>query len=361
MTHTTSSRTAIVVGASLAGLMTALRVAEAGVDVTVLERSADTGRTGAVIHVAPGLIDSLAGTRPAGPTPLTGVQTWKATHDRLRELAVNHPRITLHDGITVTAVDQNDNAASVTTTDGRVFTADLVIGADGHRSTVRGVVAPERPNAQFAGYVIWIGIAEETALNTSTPWPRGLAFLDEGPGPMLGVPVPPLEGAGRGARRLSWAWYDASRNRLLEETGSVVDGVVRHSILPADVPQETLTELSREARRSLPSPWREAVIDAAGRHAITGTPIAEYVPDRLVRGRIALVGDAAHVPTPMTGSGFSESEADADALSIALSREGEIVEALALYERTRLRRARDLVLSGQGFSRSFSNQMSTAA
>jgi 2-polyprenyl-6-methoxyphenol hydroxylase-like FAD-dependent oxidoreductase len=35
-----------------------------------------------------------------------------------------------------------------------------------------------------------------------------------------------------------------------------------------------------------------------------GTPIAEYVPTRLVAGRMALIGDAAHVSSPMTGSGF---------------------------------------------------------
>ena len=37
-----------------------------------------------------------------------------------------------------------------------------------------------------------------------------------------------------------------------------------------------------------------------------GAPIA-YVPDRLVNGRMVLVGDAAHVPTPMTGRGFGSS------------------------------------------------------
>jgi len=45
------------------------------------------------------------------------------------------------------------------------------------------------------------------------------------------------------------------------------------------------------------------------------TPIAEYVPDRLVNGRLALVGDAAHVPTPMTGCGFSASLDDAEAIA----------------------------------------------
>jgi 2-polyprenyl-6-methoxyphenol hydroxylase-like FAD-dependent oxidoreductase len=47
--------------------------------------------------------------------------------------------------------------------------------------------------------------------------------------------------------------------------------------------------------------------------------IAEYVPDKLVKGRVALVGDAAHVPTPMTGSGFSASLHDAETLAAAIA------------------------------------------
>ncbi|WP_280890901.1 FAD-dependent monooxygenase [Streptomyces sp. LBL] len=38
------------------------------------------------------------------------------------------------------------------------------------------------------------------------------------------------------------------------------------------------------------------------------------MPDRLVRGRLVLVGDAAHVPSPMTGRGFGTSLDDAAAL-----------------------------------------------
>ena len=43
--------TAVIVGASLSGLMTALALSRAGLTVSVLEKSADTGRTGAAIHV----------------------------------------------------------------------------------------------------------------------------------------------------------------------------------------------------------------------------------------------------------------------------------------------------------------------
>ncbi|GIF23401.1 2-polyprenyl-6-methoxyphenol hydroxylase-like FAD-dependent oxidoreductase [Actinoplanes tereljensis] len=86
------------------------------------------------------------------------------------------------------------------------------------------------------------------------------------------------------------------------------------------------------------------------------TPIAEYVPDRLVNGRFALGGDAAHVPTPMTGSGFSTSVDDAEAIARALSaRRATVPQAFQQYERDRLSAVRRMVLSGQQFSRSFAS------
>jgi 2-polyprenyl-6-methoxyphenol hydroxylase-like FAD-dependent oxidoreductase len=88
----------------------------------------------------------------------------------------------------------------------------------------------------------------------------------------------------------------------------------------------------------------------------SATPIAEYVPDRLAHGRVALVGDAAHVPTPMTGSGFSASLDDAEAITEALTaglRDVPMREALRRYEQARLHSVRGMVQSGQQFSRSF--------
>ncbi|MEV5548624.1 FAD-dependent monooxygenase [Streptomyces sp. NPDC052309] len=73
--------------------------------------------------------------------------------------------------------------------------------------------------------------------------------------------------------------------------------------------------------------------------------------------RLALAGNAAHVPTPMTGSGFAASMDDADAIAEAVAsglRHGTpLPRALAAYERKCLARARSLVQSGQQFSRSF--------
>jgi 2-polyprenyl-6-methoxyphenol hydroxylase-like FAD-dependent oxidoreductase len=338
--------------------MTALTLSRTGVHVTLLERSDDTGRTGAALHVRDDLLERITGLPTSQvPQPLApGIQTWFAVHGALRAAIETNPIIELRQNITVRKVGQDAQSAWVLTSEKQRITADIVIGADGHRSTVRRHIAPEHPDATFAGYVIWIGIADESAI-TARRWPQDVAFLGDSDNTLLGYPLPGANGShAPGSRRLGWAWYDSSRNGLLRSTGSVTGTVVRHSLMPASIPSATYRELATQARELFPSPWNNAILDSIERRAVIGTPIAEYVPTRLAKGRVAIIGDAAHVPTPMTGSGFAESLYDAEALAHAITDSGTTTTALHNYESARLRSARNLVQSGQGFSRSFARR-----
>lgn len=346
-------RSAVVVGASLAGLMTALTLSRSGLQVTVLERAADSGRTGAALIVESGLITRLTGVPSTSQDrAVAGRQSWHGAHNVLSSVADADPRITVRSGTTVVHAGQDENHAFVVTDDGKRIHGDIVIGADGHRSVVRAAVSPDNPDATFAGYVIWIGLADEAALPVRKRPPSGPIFLDGTLGPLLGGPLPIPEGAS--SRQLYWAWYDASHNSVLRAQGAVVDNVVRHTLNAGDVPDATYEQLAAQAKHSFEAPWLDAILDCVERRAIIGTPIAEYVPDRLVRNRIGLVGDAAHVPTPMTGNGFSASVDDAEAVARAVANPRIYpADALELYERTRLDSVRRLVQSGQRFSRSF--------
>ena len=345
----------VIVGASLAGLMTALALARHGLRITMLERSSDTERTGAALQVDDGLLERLTGRRPDPMRSLaSGVQTWQAVHAGLRAAVEDEPDIRVHQNAAVKDVDQDSGAAWATTADGRIFRGDIVIGADGYQSVVRRSVCPERPDAIFAGYLAWVGIADEAAVPAC--FPGDLAFLESGPYHMLGFPLPGRDGSGaRGHRQIGWGWYDAGRNALLRDSGAVVGNVVRHSLRPGDIPDAVFEDIAVQTRRHWPSPWRDAILDCVKRRAVIGTPVSEYVPDRLASGRLCLVGDAAHVPTPMTGNGFSASAQDAIALAHALGQGMHDAEAgLRRYETARLAAVRSLVQSGQRFSRGFS-------
>ncbi|MGW6405485.1 FAD-dependent monooxygenase, partial [Streptomyces sp. NPDC055134] len=202
--------------------------------------------------------------------------------------------------------------------------------------------------------------ADESVIPSRHRWPRDVDILSRGNDYLLGYPLAARDGSiAPGSRQIGWAWYDARRNDLLREKGCVTGDVVQHSLTAADIPESTFRELAAEATDLWPPLWRDVILDCIERRAVIGTPIAEYVPDRLVQGRLALVGDAAHVPTPMTGSGFNASLHDAEAVAEAVAaglHGSSVARALHGYERERLESARSMVRSGQQFSRSFAGQ-----
>ncbi len=80
---------------------------------------------------------------------------------RLRKAAQVNSHIDLRFDTRVKTVAQDEELAWVVTDQGEAFYGDILIGADGHRSTVRAQVAPHKPNATFAGYLIWVSILNE--------------------------------------------------------------------------------------------------------------------------------------------------------------------------------------------------------
>jgi 2-polyprenyl-6-methoxyphenol hydroxylase-like FAD-dependent oxidoreductase len=338
--------------------MSALTLARVGLQVTVLERSVRKSRAGAALPVMHGLLEQLTGrhARTGVSGVPSGAQAWSDVHAALRSAAQAEPGITLRSPVRVTGAGQDQESAWVMTDDGECVHADLVVGADGHGSVVRRHVVPEAPEANFSGYVIWLGLVDEGELQ-SPPWSSDLAILYEGGYCLNAYYLPGADGSvAPGRRRVGWGWYDAGRNELLRASGAVIGDVVQRTVRADDIPAGTFEELADEAQQLWPDPWREAIRLCLRRGEVIGTPIGEYLPPRLVSGRVCLVGDAAHLPSPMTGSGFSASAQDALALAEAIDGDrtrNDILGALRRYEATRLGPSRQLVRSGRGFSRSF--------
>lgn len=358
-----TSKPAIIVGASLSGLMSGIALAHAGWKVIILERAGSKPRSGACLQVDSGEFDrsnTAKVLRNIASSGLRSVEAWSSVQSRLRAEIEKNPRIELRYDTRVETVGQDSTAAWAITDKKEMIRGEFLIGADGHRSRVRSIVAPKRANAIFAGYMIWVAIIEEKdirqthrpAFNApSVQMPNGMGDF------LLGSIIAGTDGShALGDRRLGWAWYDNTRNELLRQTGCVKGHIVQHSLNAPNVPESTFAQLSRQAVDRWPQPWLATTLHSLKTRNITGIPIAEYVPDQLVNGRIAIVGDAAHVLTPLTASGFNNSLQDAATIADCLEKAVEgtgIEEAFLEYERLRLNHVRHAVQSGQAFSRSF--------
>jgi 2-polyprenyl-6-methoxyphenol hydroxylase-like FAD-dependent oxidoreductase len=353
----------IIVGASLSGLMPGIALANAGLNVTILERASDERRSGAALQVDSGESDISATAkylrRLASGGGMKSVEAWSSIETRLRKEALTNPQIEIRFNTLIQAVEQNNEAAWVVSGKGETFSGDMLVGADGYRSIVRRHVASHHPDATFAGYLIWVALVDEQNIpkqyrlgpNPGVAMPNGIGDF------LLGSHVPGADGSSSiGQRRLGWAWYDNTENDLLRQLGCVKGNVVQHSLIGADIPTKALDNLSKKAVQRWSQPWLAAIQHSIQTRNLIATPIAEYVPEILVKGRIALVGDAAHLPTPLTASGFNASLEDAATLADCVVKEiqrGDVVGALLQYQSSRLKVARQIVQSGQGFSRSF--------
>ncbi len=227
----------------------------------MLERSERKSRAGAALPVSEGLLRRLTGRNLGSDALPSGAQAWVDVHSSLRAVVDSDPNIRIRAPARVKAVDQDERSAWAVTDNGEIVRGDIVVGADGHASIVRRHVAPEQPDAVFAGYLIWLGIVDERAVK-APPWPAQLAILEERGYCLNAYYLPGVDGSSAtGRRRLGFGWYDAGRNDLLRRSGAVVGDVVQRTIRPSDIPDATFQELAADARAIWPDPWREAILD----------------------------------------------------------------------------------------------------
>jgi 2-polyprenyl-6-methoxyphenol hydroxylase-like FAD-dependent oxidoreductase len=351
----TKTTRAFVVGGSLTGLATAIALARRGVEVGVLEH-VEGFAPGAGLGIDLDLLRAITGVSAKDLPVVLGNRlstSWWAVHAWLTRIAAQHANLSITLGVDVRGVRVNGEQVVLDTSAGAV-SAGLVVGADGYRSTVRRFVDPEHPDADFAGYMLWRGMCEEQRLPSSVPRPDGYVVVEyAGPYRLVAYPVPGMDGSVvPGRRQISWAWYDPGRQEFLERKGCVVDNKVVGTLRPADITRELRRELEALAA-AWPTPWREAIVQTLRAGDTFATPIAEYVPRRLSRGRVAIAGDAAHVASPMTGSGLRYAFEDVLALGRALDASRSVETALRAFESERLEDDQLLVLSGRSWGRSY--------
>jgi 2-polyprenyl-6-methoxyphenol hydroxylase-like FAD-dependent oxidoreductase len=213
-------------------------------------------------------------------------------------------------GAQCTGFAASDEGVKVRFADGGEEGGDLLIGADGIDSVVReGLLGPvER---RYSGYAGWRAVAD-----LDLPELRGIVSETWGPRDRFGlVPI--------GGGRLYW---------FVSE--SVPHGAPPH----ARAKEEFLRRFAS---------WHEPiprVVDTTPEDALSRTFVYDLPPLReWGRGRVTLLGDAAHAMTPNLSQGAAQSLEDAVVLGSELARGGGIEPALRRYEERRRKRANGLI------------------
>lgn len=257
------------------------------------------------------------------------------------------PRERYHLGVELLDFKQTGDGVVALLAGGKEIAADLVVGADGIRSRVRGLLAPHIVPS-YGGYVAWRGIMDETDLSAAFMadiFDR-FSFCFPPGGQFIGYPLLGQDGSNaRGKRRYNFLWYTHVREGADIDALMTDESGQRHELIPPPLIRKVHIEALREAgARDLPPTFAEVVL-RADRHLLQ--PIYDVQSENIAFGHAALIGDAAFVARPHVGVGVLKAAQDAAALARNLAECVFVPEALRRYERERLQPSIDAVEFGR--------------
>lgn len=268
--------------------------------------------------------------------------SWDALYRRLRGA---FPDDRYHMGERV--ADVAPETATATLADGTAVDADLVVAAEGGRSSTRRRLFPEVAPA-FADYVAWRGVVPEADLpaGVGDAFDDRFVFFDGDGRFVLGYFIPGADGeTAPGERRLNWVWYDALGDRSRGELLTDDEGTERRlGVPPGRLRGPVERRLREEADGGLPPAFADLV-------AATDDPFVQAIYDLAVPGmrvdRACLLGDAAFVARPHTAAGTAKAAGDAVELAAALDRGESLDAALSSWDGARSEHGRRLVERGR--------------
>lgn len=353
----------LVAGAGIGGLTAALSLVARGFEVKVLEQAPELKPVGAGLQLSANATRVLNGLglgsaleevtiHPSGKC----VRLWNTGQEwRLFDLGAEsvehygHPYLMLYrpdlHGILVQALQerapgslqlgarvvdaaQTEDGAQVVLEDGRRLIADVLIGADGVHSIVRArLIAEDRP--RFSGCIAWRGVIPLEKLPESMQGPSGVNWV--GPGAhVIHYPVH----AGRLVSFTGIKEKSAWARESWTEQGSIEECKADYAGWHRDV-QALIDQLQTPLR------WAMMIRD----------PLRNWT-----RGRVTLLGDAAHPTLPFLAQGAAMAIEDGCVIARALEADADRPEfALQVYQCTRIDRTTRIVNGSAANTQRFHN------
>ena len=353
----------LIAGAGIGGLVTALRLHHVGIDCEVFEQNEQIRELGVGVNLLPqavaelaelGLLDDLAATairtHELFYTHRLGQEVWHRLCGteagfRIPQFSVHRGRLqgllhhavterlgagAVHTGHRLTGFDQDTRGvdALFSDHDGNSLASahgDVLVGADGIHSAAREVFYPDEGPPRWNGVIMWRG---------ATEWPEfgtGRSMIIAGGRDKL-VIYPIAEGSKPGTKLTNWA--------ICVTAGD------------AGTPPPSRQDW---AKPSDPSAFAEYFdrfhLDAVDHRALIASteqifefPMCDRDPvPYWTKGRVTLLGDAAHPMYPMGSNGAGQAILDARCLSDNLAGHADPAEALTAYEAERLPATADVV------------------
>jgi 2-polyprenyl-6-methoxyphenol hydroxylase-like FAD-dependent oxidoreductase len=334
----TSINNAVIIGGGVAGPATALALRKAGIASTVYEEYGSTADgVGGVLAVAPNGLNALGivdvdisalgqpiqrqvmtdgnGKRWFEFDGLPGLPAsrviWRsALHRALHDKALEQG-IRIKHGKRLVRVDEAEDGVIAHFADGTSARGDVLIGADGIRSTVRKSIDPSAPDPTYVGLLGFGGYA----VNSGVSEPTDAMYFAMGKRAFLGYWTAPEGGVmwfSNLPRETPLGFHEARAISAPEWLAQL------REVHADDVPGCTLVEHTRP----------EDLFVLGAMEALPNVP-------RWHRGRMVLVGDSAHAPSSSSGQGVSLALESSLELARCLRDVADVSAAFRSYERLR--------------------------
>jgi FAD-dependent urate hydroxylase len=345
-------RTALVIGGGIAGPVAAMALGQADIDAAVYEAHPSGAEgIGVFFTLASNGIDALRTIGADGPAlapgfPTPGITLRSTTGKRLGATRIGLPLadgttshtlkraelyeairkeatsrgIAVEHGKRLATVQRDGDGMRAVFEDGSDVAGDVVIGADGIRSVVRGLIDPNAPTPTYGGLINLGGYARGVQVDAEP----GSFTMIFGKRAFFGYALAPSGDV----------WWFANVPRRDEPSRGEVEAIT------PDEWQRRLAQLYAEdvgpAAQLVQATDPTHISKASPIHSIPRLPI--WHTDRMV-----VIGDAAHAPTPTSGQGASLAIEDAVVLAKCLRDLPDSQQAFVRFEALRRPRVERII------------------